>query len=67
MEQYIVLIQLYVATSLLFAGLYTATFRFNLSVILQCADPEGGTGGKDPHPLEKSQNIGFLSNTGLDH
>ena len=32
-------------------------------------DPEGGggTGGPDPHPQpEKSQNIGFLSNTGLD-
>ena len=28
------------------------------------ADPEGGTGGQDPHPPEKSQNIGFHSNTG---
>ena len=31
--------------------------------ILPCADPEGGTGGPPP---EKSQNIGFLSNIGLD-
>ena len=30
-----------------------------------CADQEGGTGG--PDPPEKSQNIGFLSNTGPDH
>ena len=30
------------------------------------ADPEGATGGPDPHPNEISQNIGFLSNTGLD-
>ena len=28
-----------------------------------CADPEGGRGSG---PAEKSQNIGFLSNTGLD-
>ena len=31
-----------------------------------CADPEGGTGGPDPRPLKKSQNIGFLTNTGPD-
>ena len=30
----ILLIQSYVATLLLFAGLYTATFRFNVSMIL---------------------------------
>ena len=29
-----------------------------------CAHPEGGTGG--PDPPEKSQNIGFLSNTDPD-
>ena len=28
-------------------------------------DPKGGGGG--PDSSEKSQNIGFLSNTGLDH
>ena len=32
--------------------------------IYACADPEGGTG--DPDPPEKSQNIGFHINTGLD-
>ena len=26
----------------------------------------GGEGGPDPPPTEKSQNIGFLSNTGPD-
>ena len=37
-----------------------------------CADPEGGTGGPDPPPPtplphpEKSQNLGFSSNTGPD-
>ena len=31
-----------------------------------CTDPEGGGGAGGPHPQEKSQNIGFLSNTGLD-
>ena len=30
-----------------------------------CADPEGRTGGSGPPP-EKSQNIRFLINTGLD-
>ena len=29
-----------------------------------CVDPEGGTGGRDPP--EKSQYIGFLSNSGPD-
>ena len=28
--------------------------------------PRGKTGGPDPPPPEKSQNIGFLSNTGPD-
>ena len=32
-----------------------------------CADPEGGgTGGFGPPSSEKSQNTGFLSNTGPD-
>ena len=31
-----------------------------------CADPEGGQGFRTPPPPEKSQNIGFLSNTGQD-
>ena len=31
---------------------------------LSCTDPEGGTGG--PDSPEKSQKIGFLSNTGPD-
>ena len=31
-----------------------------------CADPEGGGGAGGPDPPEKSQNIGFLSNSGLD-
>ena len=32
-----------------------------------CADPEGGQGFQTPPLPEKSQNIGFLSNTGRDH
>ena len=35
------------------------------SSAISWADPEGRTGGPDPPP-EKSQNIGFLSNTGPD-
>ena len=31
-----------------------------------CADPEGG-GVRGPDPTEKSQNIGFLSNSCPDH
>ena len=30
------------------------------------ADPEGGTGGPDPHPWNNHKNIGFLSNNGPD-
>ena len=30
-----------------------------------CVDPEGGTGGPDPHPPEKSQKYRYLS-TGPD-
>ena len=29
-----------------------------------CADPEGGTGGRNPPPLKNKKNIGFLSNIG---
>ena len=36
------------------------------TLVLSCADPEGGTRGPDPPPPKKSQNIGFLNNTGLD-
>ena len=36
--------------------------------IYACADPDRGTGGLEPYPPppEKSQKIGFLSNTGPD-
>ena len=49
----------------------TIFFNFFLSTDstdpwLSWADPEGGTGGPDPLPPEKSQKIGFLSNTGPD-
>ena len=30
------------------------------------ADPEGGTGGPDPHPIKNHKNIGFLCNTRPD-
>ena len=40
----------------------------NLSSRKACADPEGGgdRGSRPPFPPEKSQKIGFLSNSGLD-
>ena len=48
--------------------LFLARKRLSVMLnVLSCADPEGGggAGGPDPPP-EKSQNIGFSSNTGPD-
>ena len=37
-------------------------------VVASCVDPKGGgTGGPDPTPWKIKKNIGFLSNTSLDH
>ena len=35
-----------------------------ISVLITCADPEGGRGSRPPS--EKNKAIGFLSNTGPD-
>ena len=50
------------------ALLYIWVLSHRSSWGLPCVDPEGvgeGTGGLDPPP-EKSQNLGFRSNTGPD-
>ena len=39
---------------------------FSTDPWLSWADPEGGGGAGGPDPPEKSQKIGFLSNTGPD-